>query len=320
MITVSATAVYAQKSPAKFGKPLASDFSSTVCPIDSGANAFCIFDFATLRFNLDFNLGWTWQLERHTKIRIVSEEGKSHGNIFLAYIDGRYSDENIYNLKGYTYNVVEGKIEKTEISKENIFDDKITEFLRGKKVAMSNVKAGSVIEIKYTIISGFLGTPPRWEFQKDIPVLRSELFIDLKNKSEDLNGLLVFNPLLSGRLEENPLKLEERKFPVDFSYPMNEQSIYRITLPENYSIISVPESMVVQTPDKDAIFRYSAGAKGKVIQISVTCRIGKTRFLPSGYKELRAFFNEMVGKEAELVTVSSSEQQKMNSAFSNHEN
>ena len=171
------TALIAQKSPAKFGKTLDSDFKYKLCPIDSSADAYYIFDFANVHFVYDSHLGWTWQMERHSKIKIVNDNGKDYANIIIPYYEGRKSKEDIYKLEGYTYNQVNGKVEKTKLSKDQIFDEDVTDFIKREKISMPSVKAGSVIEISYTIVSDFLAYLRDWEFQKDIPVLHSELYI-----------------------------------------------------------------------------------------------------------------------------------------------
>ena len=86
-------------------------------------------------------------------------------------------------VKGYTYNVVNGKVEKTKLGKDQIFKEDITDFSKRMKVTMPNVKAGSVIEISYTIISKLWAYLRDWNFQKDIPVLQSELYKDFRNIS-----------------------------------------------------------------------------------------------------------------------------------------
>ena len=169
--------VKAQKSPAKFGKPPVEDFKYEACPIDSGADAFCIFDYANVHFVYDTHKGWTWQMDRHTKIKIVNDDGKDYANILIPYYESRNNKEDVYTVKGYTYNVVNGKVEKTKLGKDQIFKEDITDFSKRMKVTMPNVKAGSVIEISYTIISEFWAYLRDWNFQKDIPVLQSELYI-----------------------------------------------------------------------------------------------------------------------------------------------
>ena len=44
-----------------------------------------------------------------------------------------------------------GKIEKTKLTSEGEFDEKVNKYLNRKKITMPNVKEGSVIEFEYLL-------------------------------------------------------------------------------------------------------------------------------------------------------------------------
>ena len=169
----------AQSPYAKFGSPSKSDFEYSLCPIDSGADAYFIFDYANIHFDYSTDRGWTWQMDKHTKIRIVNDNGKKLANFIIAYHKKASGRESVHSIKGYTYNIVDGKVQKTKLSEDQIFTVDITDFNKQKQIVMPKVKAGSVIEISYTMDSDMWAIIPNWEFQKNIPVMRSELFIGL---------------------------------------------------------------------------------------------------------------------------------------------
>ena len=73
-----------------------------------------------------------------------------------------------------TYNLINGKIEKTKLKSDGEFDEVINKYWGQKKIAMPNVKEGSVIEYEYTLHSPNIGNPRDWYFQTDIPVNHSE--------------------------------------------------------------------------------------------------------------------------------------------------
>lgn len=54
----------------------------------------------------------------------------------------------------------------------------------------------------------------------------TEIFVvEFIGSAQFTGDLLYFNPFILERWEENLLKLEERKYPVDFTYPFNETYI-----------------------------------------------------------------------------------------------
>ncbi len=89
------------------------------------------------------------------------------------YKDGS-QDETISGLKAVTYNLENGKIVETKAKSDGFFNEKFSDNLTLVKVALPNVKVGSVVEITYKINSDFLMNFWDWEFQETIPVVWSE--------------------------------------------------------------------------------------------------------------------------------------------------
>lgn len=76
-------------------------------------------------------------------------------------------------IKVFTYNLVNGNVEKTEIQEELIFSDKIDKDRNELRIGIPNVRVGSIIELTYNL--NFFGYfIPDWFFQKSIPTLHSE--------------------------------------------------------------------------------------------------------------------------------------------------
>ena len=73
-----------------------------------------------------------------------------------------------------TYNLVNGKIEKTKLKSDGAFDEIVNKFKAQKKITMPNVKEGSVIEFSYIVRSPSDRMIRNWDFQTSIPVNYSE--------------------------------------------------------------------------------------------------------------------------------------------------
>ncbi len=71
----------------------------------------------------------------------------------------------------------------------------------------------------------------------------------IEDNVEEAGNLAYFTPLLFEKTKENPFKLEDRKFPVDFGYATEE--IYRLTIdiPKNYQLDKGPKNEKVILPD-----------------------------------------------------------------------
>ncbi len=106
-----------------------------------------------------------------TKIKIYKKEGYKWANEeILHYLTG----ESVSISDAITYNLVDGKIEKTKLKSDGEFDQKINKYYSHKKIAMPNVREGSIIEYEYTVRSGNFGSLRDWYFQYSIPVNYSE--------------------------------------------------------------------------------------------------------------------------------------------------
>ena len=108
------------------------------------------------------------------KIKIYKKEGLNWANKEIAYYVGGTSKESASINKATTYNLVNGKIEKTKLNGEGEFKENVNKNWNSLKFTMPNVKEGSIIEYKYTIKSKYFSNLQDWRFQQIIPVDYSE--------------------------------------------------------------------------------------------------------------------------------------------------
>ena len=159
------------------------DLEMKVYPQDSSANAVVLSDIGNIYYYFDFGIrNFKIGIERHVRIKILSKDGLSHAESKIYYIKKQNVSDEIGVLKGCTYNLENGKIIKTQLSNQSIFDEQVTKDISAKKFSLPNVKVGSVIEYKYTIISGFTGYIPTWYFQREIPVKKAKLDVSIPEK------------------------------------------------------------------------------------------------------------------------------------------
>lgn len=151
--------IHSQKAPIKMGDVDMADMTMTAYPADTSAPAVILCDYGFFNSN---NLQFT----RILRIKILKKEGYS-------WADQSYPLSSKSMIKGITYNLENGKIVQEKLKNESIFSVRVTEDNYNMRVAMPNVKEGSVIDIQFT----FTGIPWVWRFQETIPVRYSELII-----------------------------------------------------------------------------------------------------------------------------------------------
>ncbi|WP_214228131.1 DUF3857 domain-containing protein [Pedobacter sp. B4-66] len=130
--------------------------------------------------------------------------------------------------------------------------------------------------------------------------------ISIDDNVEEAGNLIYFTPLFYERTKENPFKLEERNFPVDFGHP-TEKSI-RITLdyPKEYQIDKVPKNEKIILPEESAAFTFMfANEPGKLV-ISSKISFKKSLYTPEEYHHLKELFKNIVRKQSEQIVLKKS--------------
>ena len=121
---------------------------------------------------------------------------------------------------------------------------------------------------------------------------------------EDISGKLYFSPMLFIGEKENPFKLEDRKYPVDFTFPKKDRVIINIKIPEGYKVESMPENTSFSFGQNIGSFRYQISNTGDVVKLSVDFTLNHSLISSGDYKNLKGFYQLMVEKRNEKVVLS----------------
>ncbi len=121
---------------------------------------------------------------------------------------------------------------------------------------------------------------------------------------ENINGDLYVAPLVFFAMEENPFKLDERKFPIDLNEASKDRFIVRIDIPEGYKVTSLPESVNIKLGENFMSYKYLISEKGGTLQLMSEFNVNKFLFGPDMYKDIKEFFQFIVDKEKERVVIS----------------
>ncbi len=166
------TIVFSQNR--ELGKVTVEELKEKVCPTDTSAVAAVLFNVGKTYFNYSGDDGFEIVTEISTKIKVYKKEGYDFANHSERIYIGGNGNEKVLVSRAVTYNLVGDKIEKSKLSGDGEFTEKVNKFWNRKKITMPNVKVGSIIEYKITITSPYTWNFPEWEFQKEIPVVYSE--------------------------------------------------------------------------------------------------------------------------------------------------
>ena len=116
---------FAQKSAPKFGKVSKAEVEMSSYEKEPEAEALYIYDKKDVFYLNDFSFSY----DVYVRIKIFSKEALDLGNVEIPYMSYGDSSESIKGLDANTYNMVDGAVVKTPMSKKNVFTDKVSDHL-----------------------------------------------------------------------------------------------------------------------------------------------------------------------------------------------
>ena len=123
------------------------------------------------------------------------------------------------------------------------------------------------------------------------------------NAYDDLNhNRIAFNPFIFGRISNNPFKLAERNYPVDWGMPSDERFILTLHLPAGYIIENPPVGVALALPNKGGKFITSFTNEGDSFTFSNVIQFNKSIYAPEEYPYLKEIYNKIIAaQKAEIV-------------------
>ena len=154
----------------ELGKVTLEELEEKEHPVEKDAAAAILYSKGDTYMEFSEGEGFVLVTEVEMKIKIYSKEGYSWANKSIQYYIGSSPTETLEFSKAITYNLENGKIEKTKLKSESEFNEKLNKFWAIKKITMPNVKEKSIIEFKYKLRTPYLSNIRDWYFQNTIPV------------------------------------------------------------------------------------------------------------------------------------------------------
>ena len=165
----------------RLGKVTIDELKATQSQIDSSAVGEFMFKKGTYTILFDPEGTPFLNTEIEVKVKIYKKEGYELADFSFPVYVGYGSSETGSFSDAFTYNLVNGKIQKTKLGNEGKFKEKINNNVELRKISMPDVKEGSIIEFKYTAKTKFI-SEFEWQFQHRIPVIFNQLtFIHPEN-------------------------------------------------------------------------------------------------------------------------------------------
>lgn len=126
----------------------------------------------------------------------------------------------------------------------------------------------------------------------------------IDSQADVIGDKIYFSPTIFKTERENPFKLEERNFPIDFGYPWAEKLMINVKIPEGYSIESVPAPLAINLPNNMGVFKYNISNQNNEIKVVVGTELNTSIIGTQDYAALKEFYRLLVEKETEKVVLS----------------
>lgn len=130
--------------------------------------------------------------------------------------------------------------------------------------------------------------------------------VTMGDQIESAGNMFYFSPLFYERTKDNPFKLEERNFPVDFGYPLNEHVRVSITFPEGYTVEKLPKGILYKLPDDAGSFLINHFNENNQVLVVSKIALNKGFYTSEEYFNLKELFRIIVERQAEQIVVKKS--------------
>ncbi|MDT0557553.1 hypothetical protein RM697_02760 [Ichthyenterobacterium sp. W332] len=126
---------------------------------------------------------------------------------------------------------------------------------------------------------------------------------DISYPIEDINGKLYINPFINPRFNENPFKLQQRTYPIDFGY--KDVYLYRIKLnfDDTYEILELPEQKMLSLPNNTGKLIFSTKKQDNTVELYFKVNFNETLYAAEYYTYLKEFLSTLVDIQMNTLIV-----------------
>ncbi|MFW5708100.1 MAG: DUF3858 domain-containing protein, partial [Bacteroidota bacterium] len=129
-------------------------------------------------------------------------------------------------------------------------------------------------------------------FEDDTLALIMQARVNATGFAQVIGNEMLLPGLLYETMEENPLKTDQRQFPVMLPYKLNSNITFNIKLPDGFSAVHLPERKASSFHRFAHDFAFEQ--TDQVITITATTRIGNRTVNPNYYAGFKAYMDKYV--------------------------
>ncbi len=163
----------------RFGKVSVEEVEEKVHPVNKEADAAILYRSQNVYYDYNDLTGFTLVTDVHERIKIYTKEGFDWATKEISYYMNNRVKEEVTSIKGYTYNIKDGKLKEEKLRNNGIFEEEASDYRLITKLTLPAVQEGSVVEYKYTLRSPFVTSIDDTPLQSTIPLNRLEVKVSI---------------------------------------------------------------------------------------------------------------------------------------------
>lgn len=166
--------VSGQDNGFEFGKITYAELDMKRYDADTTAAAVVLNEFGEAYFDLE-TLNKIF-FEYHVKIKILKEGGKQYADFKIPMRMNGTRTEAVQSVKAISFNREGNKWTESVLQSKNVFTEKLEKDWSVIKFAVPDVRVGSIIDVYYKFETPFTYNFIPWQFQSEIPKVKSEFW------------------------------------------------------------------------------------------------------------------------------------------------
>ena len=127
--------------------------------------------------------------------------------------------------------------------------------------------------------------------------------LEITSEDELIANKIYFNPFIYKFFDENPFKLEQRTYPVDFGYKQAFLYTLEFDLSDNLKVAELPKPTNLALPNKAGLINFSCTANDKKLSIFVRIKLDKPIYDIGYYSALKTFMSKIIDLQNNTVIV-----------------
>jgi hypothetical protein len=121
--------------------------------------------------------------------------------------------------------------------------------------------------------------------------------IEMDAYNDLIHSRLSFNPYLFDRVINNPFKLAERLYPVDWGMPSETRFVLQMHLPDKYVVENPPQNIAIGLPNQGGSFMVNYEPGENSFTFSHIISFKKSIYQSEEYSYLKELYNKIILSE-----------------------